>query len=215
MSIFNILKRRFSDCFCPRVVTTFYIRDVFGKAVVMKYIFASDIHGSAYYAKKTVEVFEESGADRLILVGDLLYHGPRNALPKDYNPQEVFTLLNKYADRIYAVRGNCDAEVDQMVLDFPMMSDYIVLNLNGINFFISHGHIYGEDNLPKLKAGDVFVFGHIHLPIAKKEEGIYILNPGSTSIPKGGNVNSYAILDGSDFKIMSFDKEIIKEISLG
>ena len=102
-----------------------------------------------------------------------------------------------------------------MVLDFPMMSDYIVLNLNGINFFISHGHIYGEDNLPKLKTNDVFVFGHIHLPIAKKENDIYILNPGSTSIPKGGNPNSYAILDGSDFKIMSFDNELIKEISLG
>ena len=186
----------------------------------MKYIIASDIHGSAYYAKMLARKFENSGADKLILLGDLLYHGPRNDLPRDYAPKEVIEILNGYKDSIYAVRGNCDAEVDQMVLDFPIMSDYSVYILNGITFFASHGHIYSPQNLPCMKKGEVFISGHIHLPVAECKDGIYILNPGSTSIPKGGNPPSYSVLDGSRFTIYPLTDEdapcsFIKEIELG
>ena len=180
----------------------------------MKYLFASDIHGSSYYAHKLIDKFDKSGADRLILLGDILYHGPRNDLPRDYAPKEVIPLLNRYKDRIYTVRGNCEAEVDQMVLEFPCMADYAIYVLNGITFYATHGHIYNPDNLLPMKDGDALVFGHIHLPIAEKRGNIYILNPGSTSIPKGGNVSSYAILDDRTFKIYSFDDEVIKEVTI-
>lgn len=180
----------------------------------MKYMFASDVHGSAYYAKKLVEKFNEIEADRLILCGDLLYHGPRNDLPRDYSPKEVIPLFNSIKDKIYAVRGNCDSEVDQMVLEFPILSDYTILVLNGINFYLTHGHLHSPENLPALKKGDAFIFGHIHLPIAEKKDDIYILNPGSTSIPKGGNPNSYAILEDRNFKVISFDGEVLREIDI-
>lgn len=180
----------------------------------MKYIIASDIHGSAYYTELLAKKFEQSGAEKLILLGDLLYHGPRNDLPKDYAPKRVIEILNKYKKQIYAVRGNCDAEVDQMVLDFPIMSDYSVYVLNGITFIASHGHIYSPENLPPINKGEVFIFGHIHLPVAKRENEIYILNPGSTSIPKGGNPPSYAVLDERKFTIYSLENEgeVIKEL---
>ncbi len=180
----------------------------------MKYMFASDIHGSAYYCRKTLEVFRQSGADRLILLGDLLYHGPRNDLPKEYDPKAVIALLNEYRDQIYAVRGNCDAEVDQMVLEFPIMADYAVLVLNGKTFFATHGHLFDQDHLPPMKAGDILIHGHIHLPVAETMGDKYLLNPGSTSLPKGGNKNSYGMLDEDMFRIYDFDGQIIKEIRL-
>ena len=108
----------------------------------MKYMFASDIHGSAYYCRKMLDAFEKEEADRLLLLGDLLYHGPRNDLPKDYAPKEVIPMLNAYKNVIYNVQGNCDAEVDQMVLEFPIMADYALLELEGRTFYLSHGHIY-------------------------------------------------------------------------
>lgn len=179
----------------------------------MKYVFASDIHGSAFFAKKLIDKFEEHSADKLILLGDLLYHGPRNDLPIDYNPKAVIEYFNKYKDRIYSVRGNCDSEVDQMVLEFPIMSDYSVFVLNDISFIATHGHIYNPETLPPIKKGEALIFGHIHLPIAEKRGDIYVLNPGSTSIPKGGNKSSYAVLEDKKFTIYTFDDEIIKEIS--
>ena len=159
----------------------------------MKYVFASDIHGSAYYTKALLEKFNESKAEKLILLGDLLYHGPRNDLPKDYAPKEVIAMLNPLKDKIYAVRGNCEAEVDQMVLDFPVMATYALLVLNGVTFYATHGHIYNPENLPPINPGEALIYGHVHLPIAEKRGDIYILNPGSTSIPKGGNPPSYAV----------------------
>ena len=180
----------------------------------MKYMFASDIHGSAHYAKKVVDKFKELGADRLILCGDLLYHGQINDLPKDYNTKDVILMFNEIKDSIYAVRGNCDSEVDQMVLEFPIMADYSILVLNGINFYLTHGHLSSPENLPALKKGDAFVFGHIHLPIAKKQDDVYILNPGSASLPKGGNPNSYAVLDGKNFKVLSFEGDVLREIEI-
>ena len=173
----------------------------------MKYVFASDIHGSVYYTKALLEKFNESKAEKLILLGDLLYHGPRNDLPKDYAPKEVIAMLNPLKDKIYAVRGNCEAEVDQMVLDFPVMATYALLVLNGVTFYATHGHIYNPENLPPINPGEALIYGHVHLPIAEKRGDIYILNPGSTSNP-----SSYAVLEDKHFQILTFDGQVIKEI---
>ena len=180
----------------------------------MKYMFASDIHGSAYYCRKTLEVFAASGAKRLILLGDILYHGPRNDLPKEYAPKEVMALLNGQKDKIYAVRGNCDAEVDQMVLEFPILSDYALLELNGKTFYATHGHVYHEDALPPMQLGDILIHGHTHLPAAEPMGDFFLLNPGSTSLPKGGNPCSYGMLDGDVFTIYDFEGQKVKEIKL-
>jgi hypothetical protein len=180
----------------------------------MKYLFASDIHGSAYYCREVLERYDQSGADRLILLGDLLYHGPRNDLPKEYAPKEVTAMLNARKNEIYAVRGNCEAEVDQMVLEFPVMADYAILVLNGLTFFATHGHLFNQDQLPPMKAGDILIHGHTHLLTAEKHGEIYILNPGSTSLPKGGNPGTYAILDETVFTIYDFDGNVIRSIDL-
>lgn len=179
----------------------------------MKYMFASDIHGSAYYCRKALERYEQSGAGRLILLGDLLYHGPRNDLPKEYDPRQVIAMLNGKKNDIYAVRGNCEAEVDQMVLEFPVMADYAVMVLNGLNFFVTHGHLFHEDHLPPMKDGDILIHGHTHLLRADDFGTYYILNPGSVSLPKGGYPPTYAILDGQTFTIYDFDGNAVKEIS--
>ncbi|MBU3092823.1 phosphodiesterase [Clostridium sp. CF011] len=180
----------------------------------MKIFFISDIHGSLYYLKKAIERYKEEGAGYIVLLGDVLYHGPRNQLPKDYNPQLVASLLNEYKDKIIAVRGNCDSEVDQMIIEYPMMSDYSIILCNNRRLFLTHGHIYNEDNLPELSENDVLVFGHTHVPVAKKHNKIYVLNPGSVSLPKENNPNSYAILKDDLFQIKDLDGAVIKEIKL-
>lgn len=177
----------------------------------MKYLFASDLHGSAYYCRMLMEAYKKEKADRLVLLGDLLYHGPRNDLPKEYAPKEVIAMLNEMKDQIYCVRGNCEAEVDQMVLAFPVMADYGFLDVNGRGIYMSHGHVYNEDHLPPLKKGDVFVHGHTHVLQAKEVDGIHIWNPGSVSIPKEGNPPTYGILENNVFVIKTFEEEIIKE----
>lgn len=177
-------------------------------------MFASDIHGSAYYCKKMLEVFQASHAGRLILLGDILYHGPRNELPREYDPKQVIGMLNEYKNQIYAVRGNCDAEVDQMVLEFPMMADYALLELNGKTIYATHGHIYHKEALPPMQPGDALIHGHIHLPVAEKMGDKYLLNPGSTSLPKEGNPPSYGILEDTIFTIYDFDGKLIKQITL-
>ena len=173
----------------------------------MKYMFASDIHGSAYYCKKMLEAYDKEKADRLVLLGDILYHGPRNDLPKDYAPKEVIALLNERKDDLYVVRGNCDAEVDQMVLEFPIMADYCII-MDG------ERTIYNENNLPPLKNGDIFIHGHTHVLRAEKRETYTILNPGSVSIPKEGNIPTYAVLENGVFSIRGFEGEVVKEITL-
>ena len=183
--------------------------------MMKKYMFASDVHGSAWYCRKMLEAYDRSGAERLVLLGDLLYHGPRNDLPQEYAPKQVIAMLNEYKNEIIAVRGNCEAEVDQMVLEFPVMADYAILVLNGLTFFATHGHLFNQDQMPPLKAGDILVHGHTHLLKAEKVNGHYILNPGSTSIPKGGNPATYAILEDQDFKIFDFDGNVVKEAKLG
>ena len=147
----------------------------------MKWMIASDLHGSAYYCRKMLEAFEREGADRLFLLGDLLYHGPRNDLPREYAPKEVIPLLNGKKEKLLCVRGNCDAEVDQMVLEFPVLA---------------HGHIYHVKNLPPLAPGDVLLHGHTHVPAwTEFGQGNLYLNPGSVSIPKENSPHSYMTLE--------------------
>ncbi|MBE5983364.1 hypothetical protein BXY41_110167 [Lacrimispora xylanisolvens] len=181
----------------------------------MKYMIASDIHGSAYYCRELLDVYKKSGAERLILLGDILYHGPRNDLPKEYAPKEVISMLNSYKDQIYNVRGNCDAEVDQMVLEFPVLSDYALFAINGLTIYATHGHIYNKENLLPMQKGDILLHGHTHILTAETFGDITILNPGSVSIPKGGNPPTYALLEDRIFRIMDFDGNIVKEMNLG
>ncbi|WP_202303129.1 phosphodiesterase [Dryocola clanedunensis] len=161
----------------------------------MKLMFASDLHGSLPATEKVLETFAGSGAQWLVLVGDLLNHGPRNALPEGYNPAAVADLLNSVADNIIAVRGNCDSEVDQMLLKFPITAPYMQILLEQQRLFVTHGHLFNPENLPPLAPHDVLVFGHTHLPVAQKRDGLYFFNPGSVSIPKGGFDASYGILN--------------------
>ena len=180
----------------------------------MKYMFASDVHGSAYFCRKMLEAYREEGAERLVLLGDLLYHGPRNDLPKEYAPKEVIAMLNDKKDEIYTVRGNCEAEVDQMVLEFPVLADYCVLVIEGKTFFATHGHVYNTDHLPPLKKGDILIHGHTHV-LKAENMGDYIwLNPGSVSIPKEGNPHTYAVLENGLFEIKDFDRNVVKSIQL-
>ena len=153
----------------------------------MKFIIASDIHGSAYWCGKLMELVEAEQPDKLILLGDLLYHGPRNDLPREYGPKQVIPMLSKYKDIILAVRGNCEAEVDQMVLPFPCMADYAQLLVEGTTFYLTHGHHNSPDNLPPLPEGSILLSGHTHVKLDEIRNGIRCLNPGSVSIPKDGS----------------------------
>lgn len=162
----------------------------------MKWMIASDLHGSAYYCRKMLEAFEREGADRLFLLGDLLYHGPRNDLPREYAPKEVIPLLNGKKEKLLCVRGNCDAEVDQMVLEFPVLADYAVLPVGRRLIYATHGHIYHVKNLPPLAPGDVLMHGHTHVPAwTEFGQGNLYLNPGSVSIPKENSPHSYMTLE--------------------
>ncbi len=165
----------------------------------MKWIIASDLHGSFYYCEKLLNAFKQEKADRLLLLGDVLYHGPRNDLPRDYAPKKVIAALNEIKDKIMCVRGNCDTEVDQMVLDFPILADYAIIDAGNALIYATHGHKYGPDALPPVNKGDVLLFGHIHVPKNYDKDGIRIMNPGSVSIPKEGSPNSYMIFDGKAF----------------
>ena len=167
----------------------------------MKWMIASDLHGSAYYCRKMLEALDREGADRLFLLGDLLYHGPRNDLPLDYAPKEVIPLLNSLKGKLFCIRGNCDAEVDQMVLDFPVLADYAVLPTEQRLIYATHGHIYNVKNLPPLAPGDVLLHGHTHVPAWTEfgENNLY-LNPGSLSIPKENSPHSYMTLENGLFQ---------------
>lgn len=168
----------------------------------MKYLIASDIHGSAYYAKKLVEAVKDYAPHRVILLGDILYHGPRNELPRDYCPKEVIALLEGIKDITVSVRGNCDTEVDQMVLPFPIMSDYMLLESGGCLILATHGH----RDVPPMGGVGVLLCGHTHVPCLQERDGFVYINPGSVSIPKEGSDNGYMTLEGGEFRWMSFDR---------
>lgn len=178
----------------------------------MKIFILSDIHGSASLLERALGLFQASGARHLILLGDVMYHGARNPLPEGYDPKRVAEMLGGIADRIIAVRGNCDSEVDQMVLNFPITADYSSLLLGGRRVFITHGHLFSETSLPPLAAGDAFLFGHTHIPRAEKQNGVYLLNPGSISMPKENTPRCCALLDESGFTVTDLDGHVYKEI---
>lgn len=171
----------------------------------MKLMIASDIHGSRPCCEALLGRYEKERAGRLMLLGDLLYHGPRNDLPEGYDPKGVIRLLNDRRQELFCVRGNCDAEVDQMVLQFPILADYALLWLEGRTVFATHGHIYNEQSLPPLKEGDVLLHGHTHV-LAAREMGSHIyLNPGSVSLPKEGNPRSYMTYEDGVFTIKDLE----------
>ncbi|MBO5940960.1 MAG: phosphodiesterase [Kiritimatiellae bacterium] len=164
----------------------------------MKILFLSDIHGVPSTLEQALAAAEPLGYDRLVLLGDLLYHGPRNGVPDFYDPVKVVKILNGLKDKIIAVRGNCDAEVDQMMFEFPMMGDYAVLELGKEKFFLTHGHLWNEFKLPPLGTGTILAHGHTHVPELKTLDcGLAVFNPGSVSLPKGGSSRSFGFFDGS------------------
>lgn len=163
----------------------------------MKLIFISDIHGVPSTLEAALKAGETLGYDKIVLLGDLLYHGPRNGVPNFYDPVKVAEILNGLKDKIIAVRGNCDAEVDQMMFKFPMMADYAVIDAGKETFFCTHGHLWNEFALPPLGLGTVLAHGHTHIPELKTLEcGLKIFNPGSVSLPKGGSDRSFGYFDG-------------------
>ena len=179
----------------------------------MRIMVASDIHGSYGWACRIVDKFREEKADKLLLLGDILYHGPRNNLPSDYAPRDVIELLNSIAPSILAVRGNCDTEVDQMVLKFPIMADYMYLvsdyssgaESNSLVVFATHGHVYNPSNPPiGLTPGAVLLCGHTHIAEDVDMDGYRYMNPGSPSIPKNGSVPSYILIDSGSAELKAF-----------
>lgn len=177
----------------------------------MKYLIASDIHGSAYWCRELIKKYSEEKADRLVLLGDVLYHGPRNDLPQEYAPKEVIAMLNPMKNDIYCVRGNCEAEVDQMVLDFPVLADYAILDLGKTAVYMTHGHIYNENNLPPMHDGDILLHGHTHVPKCTEHETYVYMNPGSVSIPKENSHHGYMTLENGIFLWKDFDGQVKKE----
>lgn len=180
----------------------------------MKWMVASDIHGSSFYCGQMLAAFEKEKADRLLLLGDLLYHGPRNDLPKEYNPKAVIDMLNERKDSIYCVRGNCDAEVDQMVLEFPIMADYCILSEGEHMIFATHGHIYGESNPPQLHKGDILLCGHTHVSTCKEHASFTYMNPGSVSLPKENSHHGYMIIEKGIFYWKDMEGNIVLQYDL-
>lgn len=174
----------------------------------MKLMFASDIHGSALWCERLIEAYRREGAERLCLLGDILYHGPRNDLPEGHAPKKVIAMLNEIKNELLCVRGNCDTEVDQMVLDFPVLSESAMIFADGHTFFLSHGHHFSPENLPPLKNGDVLINGHTHIPKAAVINGIHCLNDGSTALPKENSPHSYMIYENGVFEIKDMDGNV-------
>ncbi len=165
----------------------------------MKLLIASDIHGSAYFCELLIKKIEEEKAEKVLLLGDILYHGPRNDLPRDYAPKKVIEMLNPIKNKLLCVRGNCDTEVDQMVLDFPILADYAVISVEDKLIYATHGHKFNEQTVPPLSKGDILLNGHTHIPKCTKHENFIYMNAGSVSIPKENSCHSYMILEDGKF----------------
>ena len=177
----------------------------------MKWFIASDIHGSAYYCEKMLEDYKRENADRLLLLGDILYHGPRNDLPRDYAPKKVIAMLSPFKDEVFSVRGNCDSEVDQMVLPFPVLAEYSVLDIGKRLVFATHGHIFNEEKMLPMKSGDILLYGHTHVPRCEEKEGFVFMNPGSVSIPKENSAHGYMTLEDGVFLWKKLGGEVYNE----
>ncbi len=178
----------------------------------MKLLICSDIHGDYDCVKKITELYESEGADRILILGDILYHGPRNDLPAGYAPKNVIEILNSYRDVIMNVRGNCDTEVDQMVLAFPILADYIILALDGLSVFATHGHHHNTATPPPLRKGEILLHGHTHvLKCEQFGNDNWYLNPGSVSLPKENNPKTYMIYENRTFTVKDFCGNVIFE----
>lgn len=175
----------------------------------MKVVVVSDIHGSSYYAKRLEQIVEKENPEKVVLLGDLYYHGPRNDLSQEYAPMKVAEVLNKMKDKLLVVRGNCDAEVDEMISEFKF-EDHILTNINGKNFYFTHGHKYNIETIP-YDDFDIMIYGHIHQGFIKKKEQFIFANPGSISLPKGMSVHSYILLDENKIILKDIDGNIINE----
>lgn len=180
----------------------------------MKLMIASDIHGSSLYCQQLIEAYRRENADKLLLLGDILYHGPRNDLPDGYAPKQVISMLNEIKDEILCVRGNCDTEVDQMVLEFPILADYCIIYEGDRMIFATHGHIHNTANPPMLKDGDILLHGHTHIPVKTEFDGKIYVNPGSVSIPKENSPHSYMILENGRFIWKRLDGVAYKEYDI-
>ena len=180
----------------------------------MKFLIASDIHGSAKYCRELLAAMDREQPDRVLLLGDLLYHGPRNDLPEEYAPKEVIAMLNGIREKLFCVRGNCDTEVDQMVLTFPILADYCLLEQKGRVIFATHGHHYNLENPPLLQPGDVLLHGHTHIPAKDNSLGFWYLNPGSVSIPKENSPHSYMTLEDGQFLWKDLDGAVYDSLAL-
>ena len=176
----------------------------------MKLMIASDIHGSAYYCEKLIEAYRREEADRLLLLGDLLYHGPRNDLPEGYDPKKVIVLLNGIKEDVFSVRGNCEAEVDQMVLEFPIMAEYALLPVGKKLIFATHGHIFNKDSHPALHPNDILLSGHTHVPVCEEHDGLICMNPGSVSIPKNDTPHGYMTFQDDLFQWKTLEGEVYR-----
>lgn len=181
---------------------------------MMKLMIASDIHGSAYFCGELIKAYNCEKPDKLLLLGDILYHGPRNDLPKEYAPKKVIEMLNGICENILCVRGNCDTEVDQMVLDFEVLADYAYLYIGGYTFFAAHGHKFNEQNPPKLKSGDILLNGHTHVPKFQKYSNFTYVNCGSVSIPKENSPHSYMIFENGELFWKNLDGKIYRSEKL-
>ena len=177
----------------------------------MKLFIASDLHGSAFYTAMMLEQFKKSGAEQLLLLGDILYHGPRNDLPEEYAPKKVIEELNPLKNYLLCVRGNCDTEVDQMVLQFPVLADYIVVETGKHTIYCTHGHKYGEDNPLPMSDGSILLCGHTHVPKCTDHGNFIYMNPGSVSIPKENSHHGYMTYEDGVFLWKDFDGNIIRE----
>ena len=173
----------------------------------MKLFIASDIHGSALYCRQMLSAFQREKADRMLLLGDILYHGPRNSLPEEYDPKAVIAALNERKESILCVRGNCDTEVDQMVLSFPLMADYALICQDGVTAYATHGHIFSPSHLPPLGKGDLLLCGHTHIPAWEDHGDFLYLNPGSVALPKAGSPRGYLLWEGRAFTWKTLDGE--------
>jgi putative phosphoesterase len=175
----------------------------------MKVVVASDIHGSSYYAKRLEEIVKKENPEKIILLGDLYYHGPRNELSQEYAPMKVAEILNSFKEKLLVVRGNCDAEVDEMISEFKF-EDHILMELNGKKFYFTHGHKYNIEKIP-YDDFDIMIYGHIHQGFIEEKEGFVFANPGSISLPKGMSVHSYIVLDNNEIILKDVDGKILQE----
>ncbi len=178
----------------------------------MKYLIASDLHGSAYYAKKLKTAFEFEGADMLILLGDIFNHGPRNPLPKDYAPMTVAEILNGLKDKLMVIKGNCDSQVDTLISEFDFIEDAVITS-GDKTVFLTHGHVYNKDAMPKTKFNAV-IYGHFHTGFIEDLGGTKVANAGSLSLPKNGTANSYMILENGVLTLKDIDGETISETNI-